>query len=92
MVAKKGTTKFNTPLEELEIMDGFSDSPQYAVLQRWAKRYIANLKNVSFKLLEHEPSFIAKHAEYAGQALGIMTMLRFIKDVQKEINKAEDKK
>lgn len=88
---KRGLTKFKTPLEELEVMAGFQDTTQYAVIKAWAKRYISNLKNVSFGLLEHDPAMKYKHAEYAGQALGLTQLLRFIEGVSKEINKLEKK-
>lgn len=82
---KKGLKRIKTPNEELELMSNFKQSQEYVILKRWINRYISNMKDVSFKLLEHEPSFPFRHAEYAGQALGLKTLLKFIDGAEKEI-------
>lgn len=88
---KKGVNKIKTPIEELQIMAGFKDSAQYVVLKKWIKRYVDNMKNVSFRLLEHESTFPYRHAEYAGQAIGLQNLLKFIDDIGKEIEKMESR-
>jgi hypothetical protein len=86
---KVGITKFDTPLDELEVMAGFKDSPQWEVMRRWVKRYIENCKNTSYKLLEHDPRFPFRHAELAGQGLALVTFVKFVENIGKEIEKLE---
>ena len=86
---KSGATKFETPLDELEVMAGFKDTPQWEVMRRWVRRYIENCKGVSYKLLEYDPKFVSRHAELAGQGLGLMNFVKFVEGIGKEIEKME---
>lgn len=87
---KKGLKRIKTPSEELEIMSGFKQTNEYVILKRWITRYISHLKDVSFKLLEHETTFPYRHAECAGQALALKALLKFIDDSSKELEKKDE--
>ncbi len=76
---KSANKKFDTPLEELELMEGFAGTAQFEIISKWAKRYIDVLKSSAFSLLEDDPSFVIKHASYTGQAFGIEKFLEFIR-------------
>ncbi len=89
MSIKKGVTKFETPIDELEVMAGFISTPQFVVMKRWKDRYIKTLKDRAFGILETDPNMAIKHVECTGQALGLRTFFEFLEKVGKEIEHME---
>jgi hypothetical protein len=82
--------KVRSTLQELEILSGLKESVQWAIFKRLAVRYIAQLKRASFKLTEENPSYLAaRHAEFAGQALGIKMIIRLVEESGKRLSKLE---
>lgn len=80
--------KIRGTIEELELMANFKESNEFVVLKRWSRRYISNLRRVSFKLTEQDPHYLAiRHAELAGQALGIKTLIKMIEGSGKKLEK-----
>jgi len=72
--------KVRTTLQELEILENLKDSVEWAILKRFANRYIDNLRKISFKLLQSDANFIVKHTELTGQALGIRVLMRMVEE------------
>lgn len=82
--------KVRTQLEELEILLRLKDSTEWVIFKRLALRYIGNLRRASFKLSEVDPHYLAvRHAEFAGQALGIKMLIRIVEDSGKKLKKNE---
>lgn len=84
--------KVRTSLEELEVLSHLKDTVDWVIVKRMASRYIQNLRKASFKLIETNPNYLAvRHAEFAGQALGIRTIIRMIDESGKKRDKLEKK-
>jgi len=82
--------KVRTTLEELEVLERLKDSVEWAIVKRLAVRYVGNLRRASFKLTEQNPTYLAvRHAEFAGQALGVKTLLKMVDNVGKKLEKIE---
>lgn len=80
--------KVKTNEDELEVLAQFRDSVEYAVLKRWASRYIDNLMRASFKLVETDAHYLAiRHSEFAGQALGIKELLKAVEKAGEKLEK-----
>ena len=80
--------KIKTTTDELEVLARLKDMVEFAVLKRWAARYIDNLRRISFKLTEENPNYLAaRHAEFAGQALGIKELVRFVEKAGEKLEK-----
>ena len=80
--------KVRTQTEELEILANLKDSVQWAIVKRMALRYIGNLRRASFKLTEENPNYLAvRHAEFAGQALGIKQLIKIVDSSGKRLSK-----
>lgn len=78
--------KIKNTEQELEVLARLKYMVEWAVVKRWAGRYIENLRKASFKLTEENPSYLAaRHAEFAGQALGIKTLIKFIEKAGEKI-------
>jgi hypothetical protein len=85
--------KVRTTLEELEVLSSLKDSVQWAIVKRIAQRYISRVKSASFKLTEEKPQYLAvRHAEFAGQALGIKMLIRMIDESGKKLESEEKKR
>jgi len=84
--------KVRTSLEELEVLTSLKDSVEWAIVKRLAQRYIINLQKASFKLIETDPHYLSvRHAEFAGQALGIKQLIKLV-DKAGERREREEKK
>ena len=71
--------KVKTSLEELGVLGRLKESVEWAIVKRVASRYIANLQKASFKLIETDAHYLSvRHAEFAGQALGIRQLIKLI--------------
>lgn len=82
--------KITTPLEELEIVSHLKDTPEWECAKRMAKRYIQNLKDVSFSLSEMNGSYLQiRHADCVGQARGILYFLKMIDTANKKASQLE---
>jgi len=80
--------KVRTSLEELEVLSRLKDSIEWSILKRWVTRYISHLKSVSFKLLETDPHYLSiRHAEFAGQALGLKELIKAVENSGKRLEK-----
>jgi hypothetical protein len=85
--------KVRTSLEELEVLSKLKDSVEWVIVKRMAGRYIQNLRKASFKLIETNPNYLAvRHAEFAGQALGIKSLIRLVDESGRRHEKLENKK
>lgn len=83
--------KVKSKLEELEVLSRLKDSLEWAIAKRVAFRYIDNLKSASFKLTEENKDYLAvRHAEFAGQALGIKTFIKFVEQANKRLSQEEE--
>lgn len=83
-------SKVRTELNELEVLARLKDSVEWAIVKRLALRYIGNLRRASFKLTEENPTYLAvRHAEFAGQALGIKNIIKIIDNSGKRLSKLE---
>lgn len=92
MQSKKLDTpkKVKTDLEELEVLVRLKESVEWVIVKRIAARYIQNLRMASFKLTEENPAYLAaRHAEFAGQALGIRMLIRMVDESGKKLEKEE---
>lgn len=79
-------------MDELEVLSRLSASVEWAVLKRLAARYIGVLRRSSFKLTEENPTYLAvRHAEFAGQALGVKTLIKMVDEAGKKVEKMESK-
>lgn len=84
--------KIRTRTEELEVLVRLKESAEWAIFKRLAGRYVHNLKTASFKLLETDPHYLAvRHAEFAGQALGIRQLIKMVDEAGKKLDKEEKK-
>lgn len=81
--------KIKTTLEELEVLSRLKEMVEWVIVKRWINRYIENLRKVSFCLLEDNPSFKSKHAELAGQAIGLRTLVKYIEKAGKKMEEME---
>jgi len=82
--------KVRTQLAELEALVRLKESVEWAIVKRLSQRYINNLRKASFKLTEENPTCLAaRHAEFAGQALGIKMLIRMVDDAGKKRDKME---
>lgn len=82
--------KIKTPTDEVEALLRLKDTQEWQVVKRVAVRYIQNLKSISFKLTEENPAYLAaRHAELAGQALGIKQLIKFIDESGKRASRDE---
>lgn len=82
--------KVRTSTEELEVIARLKNTVEWAIVKRWATRYIRNLEKASFKLVENDPHYLSvRHAEFAGQALGIRQLMRMVDDSGKRLEKLE---
>lgn len=87
---KERPEKIRTRPEELEVLARLKTSIEWAIFKRFAQRYIGNLRRVSFKLTEENPTYLAvRHAEYAGQALGIKAMIKLVEKASERLEKME---
>ena len=85
--------KVRTKLAELEALSRLNSSVEWMIVKRLAQRYVNNLRKASFKLTEENPTYLAaRHAEFAGQALGIKMLIRMVDDAGKKRDKLENKK
>ena len=84
--------KIKTPLEELEVLSRLKEMVEWTIAKRWINRYIQNLMKSSFKLLENDPNFQSRHADYAGQAFGLKTFVKFIEKTGKKMEEMEKKR
>jgi hypothetical protein len=82
--------KVRTSLDELEVLSRLKESVEWAIVKRMATRYVQNLRKASFKLMETNPNYLAvRHAEFAGQALGIKTLIKIVDESNKRRDKLE---
>lgn len=82
--------KVKTTIEELEVLSQLKESVGWAIVKRISQRYIRRLEKTSFKLTEENPNYLAvRHAEFAGQALGIKMLIRMIDESGKKLEKLE---
>jgi hypothetical protein len=82
--------KVRSTLQELEVLTRLKDSVEWAVVKRVAMRYISHIKTASFKLTEENPPYLAaRHAEFAGQALGIKMFIKQIDESGKKLELEE---
>ena len=80
--------KVRTSLEELEVLARLKDSVEWAIVKRLASRYVSNLQKASFKLIETDPHYLSvRHAEFAGQALGVRTLIRLVEKASEKLEK-----
>lgn len=84
--------KIKTPLEELEVMARLKETVEWTILKRWIVRYINNLMKASFKLMESDSNLSVRHAEFAGQALGLKMMIRYVEKAGIKLEDEEKKK
>lgn len=83
--------KVKTTLEELEVLTRLKNTVEWAIVKRLAERYITNLQKVSFKLMETNEHYLAvRHSEFAGQALGIKSLIKLVEDSGKKLEKMEE--
>ena len=83
--------KVRTPMAELEVLARVKGSVEWTIMKRWMNRYVQNLMKTSFNLPENASNFKARHAEYAGQALGLKTFVRVVERAGKKLEKMEKK-
>lgn len=84
--------KVRTRMDELEVFIRLRNSVEWSIFKRWASRYIGNLRRASFKLTEENPQYLAvRHAEFAGQALGIKTIIKAVEKAGEKLEKMEEK-
>lgn len=82
--------KIRTREDELEVLAQLKHSVEWAIFKRLCQRYIGNLRRVSFKLTEENPTYLAvRHAEYAGQALGIKQIIKLVEKAAERLDKME---
>lgn len=80
--------KVRTSTEELEVLLRLKESVEWVILKRWIMRYVSHLKSVSFKLLETDAHYLSvRHAEFAGQALGLKQLIRAVENSGKKLEK-----
>lgn len=84
--------KIRTTLDELEVLVNLKNSVEWAIVKRLATRYISNLRRASFKLVETDPHYLSvRHAEFAGQALGIKALIKMVDKAGERLEKEENK-
>jgi hypothetical protein len=82
--------KVKTSLDELEVLLRLKETVEWAIFKRLAQRYIFNLQKASFKLIETDAHYLSvRHAEFAGQALGIRQLIRMVENSGKKLEKEE---
>ena len=92
MKNKDRPEKIRTRPEELEVLMRLKGTLEWAIFKRYAQRYIGNLRRASFKLTEEKPNYLAvRHAEFAGQALGIKQMIKLVENAGQRLEKMEEK-
>ncbi len=85
--------KVRTTLEELEVLERMKDSTEWAIFKRLAARYVGNLRRASFKLMETDPHYLSvRHAEFAGQALGIRQLINMVDNAGRKKSKLKERK
>jgi hypothetical protein len=59
---------------------------------RQKNRFITKIKSASFKLTEENPAYLAaRHAEFAGQVLGIRLLIKHVDESGKKLEREEEK-
>lgn len=83
--------KVRTTLEELEVLSRLKHTVEWSIVKRLAQRYVRNLQKVSFKLLETDSHYLAvRHAELAGQSLGVRTLIKMVENSGKKLDRLEE--
>ena len=83
--------KVKTRTEELEVLIRLKESIEWTILKRLAGRSVYNLQKASFKLLETDPHYLAvRHAEFAGQALGIRQLIKMVDEAGRKLERIEN--
>lgn len=82
--------KVKSTLDELEVLSRLKDSVEFDVIRRIASRYIDNLRRASFKLVETDAHYLSvRHAEFAGQALGIKELIKMVERSGEKLDKMQ---
>lgn len=90
-VKKKRLRKAKYTLEEIAALSRIANSPDFLVLKRIIFRYIRNLRDISFKLPEDNPNYLAKrHAELVGMGLGARQVLIILENSSSKLEIYED--
>ena len=79
------------PADELRVMAELSDSIAFTIIKRIVRRYVENMKNMSYMLDEDDPKFINKHIRHKEQGIGMNILVKVIADARKELEELEKK-
>ena len=82
--------KIRTSLEELEVLARLKDSVEWAMVKRFAQRYITNLTKIAFNIPEYQADFKTRHASITGEAMGIKRLVKIIDNSGKKLDSMED--
>lgn len=88
---KKKLQRLKYTLTELGALSRISSSPDFAILRRLIFRYIRNLRDISYKLPEDNPQYLAKrHAELVGMGLGARQVITLLESAGNKLEEQED--
>ena len=77
------------PGDELAVMAELSDSVAFVIIKRIVRRYIENMKNMSYMLDEDDPKFINRHIRHKEQGIGMNILIKVIADARSQLEKME---
>ena len=86
--------KIRTTVEELEVLARLKDTIEWEIAKRWMRRYIANLKNISFNLSygNTEENFKVKHRDLTAEARALKNFVKVVEKAGKRLDEMEERK
>lgn len=88
---KKKLQRLKYTLSELAALSRIATSSDFAILRRIVFRYIRNLRDISYKLPEDNPQYLAKrHAELVGMGLGARQVIMILEASSSKLDEQED--
>jgi hypothetical protein len=89
--------KVKTTLDELEVLSRLKVSVEWSILKRIMKRYIENLKSISFNLTYFSPDhklvdpaeFMIRHRDTTAQARAFKSLVKIVENADKKMEEEE---
>lgn len=88
---KSKPRKTKLKLEELEVLADFKNSTEWEVLKRWMRRYVTNLRSLSYNLpySYSAEDFKVRHRELSAQANAFKALIRVVEKSGKKLEEMD---
>jgi len=83
--------KVRTTIEELEVLARLKDTVEWAIVKRWMRRYITNLKNICFNLsyANTGETFKVKHRDLTAEARAFKNLVRVVERAGRKLEEGD---